>query len=301
MMALAWGLGLYLPHLLYGGVRPMFENIAAQRPELLVPPGLDGNGEPWGWGEYSSAVLVSTIGFSFWPHLFMKAFSARDEATIRRTVVLYPTFQIFLLPLVLIGFAGVMFSPEPPRPDQILPHMLMNLEIPALLVGLFCAGALAASMSSGDAMAHAAGSIAVQDGLVSALGVRMAPARERRVIQIVIALVLGGSYALAVAYRASLVDLLLTAYGAVVQFAPTVAAALYWRRARGTAVLAGLVIGTALTTLLIVAPGLRPWPLHAGLYGLVANVAVLVCGSLAAGRHPVDGEEFLAIAARRAP
>ena len=42
----------------------------------------------------------------------------------------------------------------------------MNMEIPALLVGLFCAGALAASMSSGDAMAHAAASIAVRDGVV---------------------------------------------------------------------------------------------------------------------------------------
>ena len=52
--------------------------------------------------------------------------------------------------------------------------------IPAVLVGLFCAGALAASMSSGDAMAHAAASIAVRDGVVRALGRPMEPAAERR-------------------------------------------------------------------------------------------------------------------------
>ena len=45
-------------------------------------------------------------GFSFWPHLFQKAFAARSERVIRRTVVLYPTFQLFLLPILLIGFAG---------------------------------------------------------------------------------------------------------------------------------------------------------------------------------------------------
>ena len=33
MMLLAWGLGLYLPYKLYGGVQPMFEQIAAQQPQ----------------------------------------------------------------------------------------------------------------------------------------------------------------------------------------------------------------------------------------------------------------------------
>ena len=73
-------------------------------------------GASWNWGEYSSAVLISIIGFSVWPHLFMKAFTARDDRTIKRTVVLYPTFQIFLVPLFLIGFSGVFFEPAPCAP-----------------------------------------------------------------------------------------------------------------------------------------------------------------------------------------
>lgn len=298
MMVLAWGLGLFLPEALHGGVEPMFEHIAAERPELLIAPGLGSDGTPWSWSEYSSAVVVSIVGFSVWPHLFMKAFAARDDRTIRRTVVLYPTFQLFLVPLILVGFAGVFFSPAPERADQILPHMLMNMELPAIVVGLFCAGALAASMSSGDAMAHAAASIFVRDGVVTTAGRRLDPVAQRRWIRWAVVGVMGSSYAVAVAYQGSLVALLLSAYGAVVQFAPTVVATLYWRRATGPAVLAGLVGGSLVTIAFVLAPDLRPWPLHAGAYGLAVNVALLVAVSLS-GRRQTQGGAFIDVARGR--
>ncbi|MCB9597565.1 MAG: sodium:solute symporter family protein [Sandaracinaceae bacterium] len=280
MIALAWGLGLYLPTLRHGGVGAMFASIAETRPELLEAPGLTSDGSAWHWGEYSSAVLVSIIGFSAWPHLFMKAFTAKDARTIRRTVVLYPTFQIFLLPLFLIGFAGVGFEPAPASPDQILPHLLMSLELSPWLVGLFCAGALAASMSSGDAMVHAAASITVRDGWVESLGKRLAPDRELLAIRALVCVYMLAAYAVAVVYRGSLVLLLLGAYGAIVQFMPGLVAALYWRRATGAGVLAGMVAGGALSLAFVLAPQWRPFPLHAGLYGVALNALVLVAVSL---------------------
>ena len=299
MMVLAWTFGLYLPYKLYGGVGPMFERIAAERPELLSPPGLAKDGEtPWTWGEYSSAVVVSIVGFSFWPHLFMKAFSARDENTLRRTVVLYPTFQVFLVPILFLGFAGVLFEPAPAQADQILPHMLMNLELPSFAVGLFCAGALAASMSSGDAMAHATASILVRDGAVAALGWRPSAPAERRAIRVLVVVVVAASYVVAVRYKGALVALLLYAYGPVTQFAPAVVATLCWRRASGVGVLAGLVVGIAVNILFAARPELRPLGVHAGLYGLLANVAVLVVVSLASA-PATDDDEFLRVAGTR--
>jgi SSS family solute:Na+ symporter len=297
MMVLAWGLGLYLPFRLYGGVHEMFTRIATERPELLLAPGLTSAGDPWSWGEYSSAIVVSIIGFSMWPHLFMKAFTARDEKTIKRTVVLYPTFQIFLVPLFVIGFAGVFFNPAPPQPDHVLPHMLMNMEMPALLVGLFCAGGLAASMSSGDAMAHATASIVVRDGVIRAGGLKLAPEMQRLYIRIALCGVILVAYVVAVGYKKSLVYLLLSAYGAVVQFAPPVVAALYWRRATRAGAISGLLVGSLLTTAFVIWGEARPFPLHAGLYGFVANVVVLVLVSLATRRDPQESEDrFLAVA-----
>ena len=301
MMVLAWGLGLYLPTRLYGGVQQMFDGIAAAHPEHLLAPGLTAGGDPWTWGGYTSAVLMSIIGFSVWPHLFMKAFTAKDERTLRRTVVLYPTFQIFLVPLFLIGFAGVMFHSAPDKADQILPHMLMNMEIPAFLVGLFCAGALAASMSSGDAMAHAAASIVVRDGLVQALGLEFDEQRQRMWIRLVVVGVMVVSYVLAITYRGDLVNLLLWAYGPVAQFAPAVVATLYWRRATGAGVLAGLVGGAAVVTVASAIPMWKPFPsIHPGIYGVVVNVILVVIVSPATrSSNPEHEALFLETASRK--
>lgn len=300
MLVLAWGLGIYLPTKLYGGVQPMFERLAAEAPGHVLAPGT-----VWTWGQYSAAVVVSIIGFSVWPHLFMKAFSAKDEKTLRRTVVLYPTFQIFLVPLFLIGFAGVMFASKPATPDQILPHMLMNMELPSFLVGLFCAGALAASMSSGDAMAHAAASIAVRDGWVRGGGRRLGQHDERALIRRVVVATMILSYVVAIIahhYEVSLVMLLLSAYGAVVQFAPVIVATLYLKRVRRVAVLAGMIAGSVLTVVFVIWPEAMPVKLHAGLYGLALNVVVLAALSWA---RPVERPEqtrvFLRVASGDKP
>ena len=275
MMVLAWALGLRLPEMLHGGLQPMFEKIAAQNPQHLIPPGAAAAGARWTWSAYSSAVFVSAVGFTMWPHTFMRAFSAKNEEVIRRTVLLWPTFQLFLVPLFIIGFAGIGFTPAPPHPDQILPHLLTHLDLSPLVVGLFCAGALAASMSSGDTMAHAAGAIAIRDGAVTALGIRMDARTERAAIRVAIVLVLMTAYGLSIHYQGTLVYLLLASFGAVVQFAPSLVLALFDRRATGSAVLAGLIVGSGLTAVLVAWPNLRLFDLHAGMYGLLANVLVI--------------------------
>lgn len=301
MMSLAWFMGLYLPEHLHGGLGAMFDRIAEERPRLLEPPGLLSSGESWGWGAYSSAVLVSMVGFSFWPHLFMKAFTARSEETLRRTVVLYPTFALFVLPIVLLGYAGALYPDPPAAADQIVPHMLVNLDLAPLLVGLFCAGALAASMSSGDAMVHAAASIAVRDGLCTAGGRELAPERERTWIRVGVVLVLVASYVLAVTYSGDLVPLLLYAYGPVGQFAPVVVAGLYLARVPGAAVLTGLVAGSGVCVAGRVWPEAVPLGWHEGLWGLLLNTSIVTLWTLLRPHRPGPEEQrFLRIAAGRA-
>ncbi|MBA2243734.1 MAG: sodium:solute symporter family protein [Gemmatimonadetes bacterium] len=278
MIGIAWSLGIYLPYQLYGGITPMFEQIAAARPELLTAPGLTGTGAPWSWGAYSSAVLVSAIGFSMWPHLFMKAFAAQNDDTIRRTVVLFPSFQLFLVPVFLIGFAGVLFPTAPATADAILPHIILSTDIPALVVGLFCAGALAASMSTGDALLHATASILVEDGVRPFR--RMSDRGQRRLMQALVVLVGIAAYGFALRTPASLVQLLLGAYGVVVQIAPLLVAALFWRRATTAGALAGLIAGVATTAFFFLNPELRWADLHEGLFGVVANVLALVAVSM---------------------
>jgi SSS family solute:Na+ symporter len=275
MMVLAWAFGLWLPWKLYGGVGPMFERIEGARPELLEAPGLTAGGAPWTWLGFGSSVLISTLGFSCWPHLFMKAFTARDEHTLRRTVVLYPTFLLFQVPIFLIGFAGVLFEPRPADTDQVLPHLLMSMELPAVVVGLFCAGALAAGMSSGDAIVHASASILVRDGWITALGKKLSPHSERAAVRWLVVGLMLASYAFFLLWPDDIVSLLLYAYGPVAQFAPALVISLYAKRPNGRAVLAGLVAGT-LTSVAVKAGWIAtPIAVHEGIWGIAVNLAVL--------------------------
>jgi SSS family solute:Na+ symporter len=234
-----------------------------------------------------------------WPHIFMKAFNARDAKTLRRTVVLYPTFQLFLLPLILVGFAGVFFATRPDTADFILPHVLIESRMPWLIVGLFCAGALAASMSTGDALLHAAGSVAIEDGL--APFVRMSDRTRRRLMQILV-LVFGLlAYYLAIIIRKDLVLILLTAYAFIDQLAPPVYATLYWRRATTAGVLTGLAGGMTTALFFVFRPELKPFGIHEGMLGLVVNIVLMIAVSLATPRQAEDHVRPFVHPEQRAP
>ncbi len=294
MLVIAWSLGLWLPRHLYGGIGPMFTQIAELRPELLTVPGLNSDGQPWNWGAYSSAVLVSAIGITMWPHLFMKAYAAKDDDTLKLATVLYPTFLLFLLPLYFIAFAGVLFESAPESADFILPHMILSMDIAPVIVGLFCAGALAASMSTGDALLHATGSVYVQDMHYKVFQPEMTDHNRRNLIRYAALLAGVLAYIVAIRTEMSLVSLLLAAYGAVVQLAPLTVAAFFWRRATAAGALSGLVAGALVTLALFIVPDLRPFGLHEGIVGLGVNIATLVVVSLLSsppGEEHVD--EFI--------
>ena len=291
MIVIAWTLGLYIPYKLYGGIGPMFEQLEALRPEMLTVPGLDAAGNRWTPGAYTSAILVSAIGVWMWPHLFMKAFAAKDDATLRRTVLLFPTFQLFLFPLFLVGFAGIMYASAPDNADAIMPHIVLTSGLPAVVIGLFCAGALAASMSTGDALVHGAASIAVEDVYSGVRKNTMSQHDKRTLIRWLAVAVGILGYAIALDTKLSLVGILLAAYGAVVQLAPPVYAAFLWKRTTAAGVVAGLLVGITVTGILLVKPEWRPFDLHEGLVGLVANVVTLLLVSLAT--KPPDRDHVL--------
>lgn len=284
MMIIAWFLGLYLPYKLFGGVGEMFIQIA-QSPDvskaMLQAPGLNASGDPWNWWGYSSAVLVSAVGFSVWPHLFMRAFAADSDRTMKLTAVLYPTFQLFLIPILIIGFTAILVYPNITPADSILPYVLTQLDLPVIIIGLVCAGTLAASMSSGDAILHSAASIGVRDGLSHILPQRyQTDKKERHLIRILVIVISLVAYYFAVISDIPIVNLLLGSYGGVAQIFPLVFCMFYWKRANGYGAVAGLSGGIITTILFLLYPELRPFPLHEGIYGLIVNVILLVGVSL---------------------
>ncbi|MFQ5743525.1 MAG: sodium:solute symporter [Acidobacteriota bacterium] len=281
MMALAWGLGIYLPFKLYGGIGPMFEALSEASPAMLVAPGLDGAGHVWTWGGYCSSIAISVFGFSLWPHYFMKIYTARNIRTLKRTVVFYPTFQVFLVPILFIGFSGILRFPGVEPADAILPTIITSLGLPAVVVGLFCAGALAASMSTGDALVHAAGSILVKDLYKVWFRPQMDDRAETRLIRFLVVVISGIAYYFAVISHFSLVYLLLLSYGFIAQLFPLLLATLFWPRSTRPGVLAGLLAGCLVTVVWNLAPSLQWQQIHPGIWGVVANLVTMVVVSLA--------------------
>ncbi len=290
MLTLAWALGLYLPYALHGGVGPMFQKLVEAAPDMLRAPGLDGSGAVWSWGGFSSSVAISVVGFSVWPHYFMKIYTARNIDTLKKTVVFYPTFQIFLIPIMLIGFAGILAFPGIEPADTILPTIVTSMGLPPVVVGFFCAGALAASMSSGDAIVHAAASICVKDFGKSFLRLKMTDRAETWWIKTLVIVIGAVAYFFAIYSKLSLVDLLLLSYEAIAQIFPAVLAAIYWRRSTPAGVLTGLVAGCTVSGIWLLFPALQWQQIHPGIFGLVANVICLVVVSLAT--RPMDEEHL---------
>lgn len=280
MLTLAWVLGLYLPYQLHGGVGPMFEELARIAPDMLRAPGLDDSGKPWTWGGYSSAVAISVLGFSVWPHYFMKIYTAKDVRSLKRMIVFYPTFQIFLVPIMFIGFAGVTAFPDVSPADTILPTIITSMDLPAVVVGFFCAGALAASMSSGDAIVHAAGSVMVKDFYGVMRTEKLSGYVETRLIRIAVVAIGAVAYYFAVLSSYSLVYLLLLSYGFMAQIFPALIAVFYWRRSTPQGIVAGLLTGCVVVLIWNLVPSLQWQDIHPGIWGIGAHVVALVGVSL---------------------
>ena len=278
MVVVAWVLGIYFAYKLYGGPTEMFRQIAEAKPmHLLVGPG-----SKMSFVTYSSSLLVSVLGFSMWPHLFMKAYTAKSEKTIKQSIMMYPTFAIFLIPVLFIGFAGIMqVSPEVlGAPDRILPWMFIHMKFPSVVIGLVLAAALAAAMSTQDTITHAAGSIFVEDFVEVLRKKKLSNKQATLWIRISVVGFGAISYIIAVLGGQTLISLLLGAYGSIVQLLPLVVATFFWPRATKAGAIGGILVGVLYNYGIVLKFIPKFWGIHAGIQGLLLNIIVLVVISL---------------------
>lgn len=290
MVVVAWFLGLLIANRFYGGVGSMFREIQQRAPEYLTLPGAEG----MGWAAFSTAILVSALGFTMWPHIFMKSYGADSEKTIKKIVIIYPLYGYLLVPILIIGFAGILVFRDNPlsNPDDVLLELTVNAaNFSPWIIGIMLSGALAAAMSTGANLAHTASTVLVRDLFVAVFRRDMTESRVVLLTKLFVVVLSVIAYLLALVNPASLVDLLLGAYGGVVQFLPLIVAVFFWKRATKAGAWAGLVSGS-LVTLLFTFGGVigvsTPFEIHAGVWGLIVNTVVLVGVSLATKPMPAE-------------
>ncbi|MCP3028476.1 sodium:solute symporter [Halobacillus sp. A5] len=274
MIVISWTVGLTIVNQLHGSVSEMFMNLTDSNPGFLE---IGAEGSTMSPMAYTTTILVSTIGFLMWPHLFSKSY-ATNARTIKKTVLVYPVFALFLIPLLFVGFSAVnVIDPsQVGSPDEILPFLITTaLNLPGWVYGLVGAGALAAAMSTADAITHSA-SLEFTDGFVRNVKKDLSSKTTLLIMRIGVFIIGALAYFITVFGGQGLIALLLGAYGSIVQFAPGVYAALYSKRVTAPAVITGLIIGTVVNYYFQLVAETRPLDIDAGILGLICNVLIVI-------------------------
>ncbi|SFE72464.1 sodium:solute symporter family protein [Alteribacillus iranensis] len=285
MVIISWVVGIAVIMQLHGGTTDMFQSINQSQPGFLE---IGRDGSTMSGVDYTTTILVSLIGLLMWPHLFSKSFSS-PPVTIKRTVLIYPIFALFLIPLLLAGYAaiGVVNSGDI-VPDQVLPYLITSvLEMPGWLYGLVGAGALAAAMSSADAITHSA-SLEFTNGVIHNTRSSLTDNVTLLIMRIAVVVIGGLAYCITIFGGQGLIALLLGAYGSIVQFAPGVYSALYWRRATAPAIITGLVAGTVTNFYFQLVASSTPFDIHAGIVGLIINIGLVIIVSYLTKPQPKE-------------
>lgn len=279
MLVVAWVIGISVVVQFFGTPGQMFDEIEAVAPEYLTLPG---GGDGWTWGAFSSAIVLSVLGFVMWPHVFMKSYSAGSNRAIKRTITLYPLYALLVVPILIAGLASiVLLRDDPPaRTDEALLQIIVYLlDLPPVVIGVILAGAVAAAMSTGANLAHAAGTIFVRDFVRVAAPQGISDQSSYRWTRICVVVISALAFVFAVVNVSTIVQLFLLAYGIVIQFLPLTLATLYWRRANLAGAMSGIIAGLAVAAwfTFVQAP---PWDIDGGLWGLAVNAVLLVVVSL---------------------
>ena len=273
MLIIAWVLGVYFVEKLHGGLGNMFKSIAIENKDFLL---VGEEGSSISKARYTSNIVISMIGFVMWPHLFTKSYTT-TERKIKTTVAVYPIFALFLLPVLFIGFSaiGIVEKEAIDNSGQILPYLITNyLTESGILYGIVGAGALAAAMSSSDAITHGA-SVSFGRDICKAVYAGLSENAELWIMRFAVFLVGAIAYFLAIFGGEGLIQLLLGAYGPIAQLAPAVYCSIFFKRVNAISIILGMLVGVIVTTYYQYFSYSVPRDLHPGLIGLFLNVGIV--------------------------
>ncbi len=234
------------------------------------------------WRKGISLILMFGLAISIYPHAVQRVFAAKSWPSLRNSMaVMFFLPLITTLPIILISLAARQTLPEieAAQTDQIVPLYLAQLSAhyPYInwLVALFMAAGMAAIMSTIDSALLSANAAITQD----VLHARRPDLTERQLT--IIGRVLTWVLLLSSAYFAAnlpqnIWSLMMVKIEIMAQAMPALMLGLYLPRLRATPVLAGLIIGLAVTLVLKFGDtGLPLYNLHAGLWGVGANLVTL--------------------------
>jgi SSS family solute:Na+ symporter len=285
MLLAAFFIGIGLPYMYFGGIGKMFTALAVAKPTHLMLPGAT---KVMGHSWYISTVLLTSLGFYMWPHLFSAAFTAKSDNTLRRNAVIMPLYTITMPLIFFVGFTAILVVPGLAKGDLAL-LAIVRQSYPAWFLGIIgAAGALTAMVPAAILILTAATLFAknfyremISPGMTDDQVAKLA-----RALVIVITLI---ALYFAIYSSTTLVNLLLLGYAGVTQFLPGVLFGLYWRRVTKAGVFTGLVTGIAVVAYLVLSKQDPFLGINAGFIALCVNFVLTVLVSV---MTPAEANRF---------
>jgi SSS family solute:Na+ symporter len=173
-----------------------------------------------------STVVLSTLGFYMWPHMFMAVYTAKREDVLRKNAFVLPIYQLMLLFVLFVGFSAVLQVPGLKGGDIDLALFKITLKtFDPWFVGIVGAAGVLTALVPGSMILMTASTLLANNvyrplrpGADSAHIARVAKCLAPAIMALAVWFTLGGGQ--------TIVSLLLMAYALVTQLFPVLVASL---------------------------------------------------------------------------
>lgn len=266
----------------YGSIENSTRILLQTQPEKLAVPSAAQCRE---WASY---IILVGFGGALYPQALQRIYAARSATTLRRSLLVMAflplTTTLFAVVVGVVGaaqFSGLSKTES----DTILFVICREIQQQStfgycLVVVLFSA-VLAAIMSTADSVLLSISSMITNDIYgrhFNAAATQKQLTRFGKVCSWTLIVIVTVA---AIQLRdTTLVNLLDRKFDLLVQLTPAFLIGIQWRKLSAKGTLYGIVIGVTLSLVLAFSGNPKPFGIHAGLYGLLANLIVAVSHSL---------------------
>jgi SSS family solute:Na+ symporter len=271
-----------------GGLREVSTWVIEHQPERARVPG----------GEvlrtWASSIVLIGFAAAVYPQAIQRIFAARDTRTLKRSLSVMSFMPLFtVLPVFLVGILAIptLDGLDGVSADRVMPLMLAHWSgtstwLYVMSVALLI-GALAAIMSTADSVLLSLSSIISKDiigrhWMKTATQEKLTQTGKRISWLLMLVLVI-----VALSPKITLWGLTELKMEMLVQTAPVFVLATLWPRMRAKPAIGGMLIGLVIAIGLTLAGYGKIWGIHAGVLGLVINVATCAALSSTGVRHPI--------------
>ena len=222
-----------------GGFVDTHNKINMVIPSLFSRPG---NNNAMGFGVWFGYMFLWFFADPMFPQLFQRFMVAKDEQSLKTTIVLYPIITTFLFFLtVSIGVMGRFTYPllTPDKTDSIFPMLLGQYTGPFLST-LLLTGSIAALMSTMDSQLLTLTSMVTTDFF---------KIKKNEVLKEKLTVIVLGILGLLIAIKPpqTILDFISnTTFNGLSVLAPAVIGGLYWKKANKYGAISSIVVGEGL-------------------------------------------------------